>query len=615
VSALVFPTFAGLKIEQTREAIPNTLLPTSITRVETPFSWESYCRYRYRLDIEVLRSDSSLSARTQEWQKLVGFHARMRGSLDTFLFTDDEDNSVTDHGFAAGDGSTAAFQIQRTQKGAFTDAAGAIWPTQTKPYRNLVRDSSFENDGNADGISDSWSAYNNSSSTEPSVARIIPGRTGGNAQRISWGTANTTTKGVTQSGGTPVVLAGQWYTAAFFARASGTNIGKWMGIRNNSPNPNQKLFLSNPALSAVWQLYVFQVFWNAGASPLAEMYITINNSATGDADVSGTFGDLDIDDVLFVAGQYDATTLPQPFTTPVGAAATRNPSYWPVLGDGFEPVFDLNGSPTIYQDGDWQGRRQLYPWTRTNVLWWSEQIDNAGWTKTNATVTANATTAPDGTATADQISEGTAVTVQHGVTSTGHPGETPGQLWCWSVFVKANSLPNIFLSEPGQFTDGLKFNISTGVIDGVVGAAVLASGVITSPLWPGWYRVWFTRRATATTGTNLFVNGCLDGTYSSAGYTGTSRSFYAWGSMAEPVSNLLGPTPYIKTPSSAAVTVTDYTVGATGLVTPSTVLPAGAYLSADANYYRRCRFESDSLPSTRIVQSMWSASVSLLSIK
>jgi hypothetical protein len=51
--------------------------------------------------------------------------------------------------------------------------------------------------------------------------------------------------------------------------------------------------------------------------------------------------------------------------------------------------------------------------------------------------------------------------------------------------------------------------------------------------------------------------------------------------MAEQVSDLSGPTPYIKTPSSAAVTVTDYTVGATGLVTPSTVLPAGAYLSAD----------------------------------
>jgi hypothetical protein len=38
VSALVFPTFAGLKIEQTREAIPNTLLPTSISSVEFPFS-------------------------------------------------------------------------------------------------------------------------------------------------------------------------------------------------------------------------------------------------------------------------------------------------------------------------------------------------------------------------------------------------------------------------------------------------------------------------------------------------------------------------------------------------------------------------------------------------
>jgi hypothetical protein len=140
VSALVFPTFAGLKIEQTREAIPNTLLPTSITRVEVPFSYETYPRYRYRLDIEVLRSDSSLSARTQEWQKLVGFHARMRGSLDTFLFTDDEDNTATDHNFGVGDATTADFQLQRTLVASADLAAPAsrkYWPVLGDGYEPI----------------------------------------------------------------------------------------------------------------------------------------------------------------------------------------------------------------------------------------------------------------------------------------------------------------------------------------------------------------------------------------------------------------------------------------------------------------------------------------------
>jgi hypothetical protein len=155
VSSLVWPTFAGLKIEQTREAIPNTLLPTSITRVETPFSWESYCRYRYRLDIEVLRSDSSLSARTQEWQKLVGFHARMRGSLDTFLFTDDEDSSVTAHYFGVGNGVATDFQLQRTlvaDADLGTPSGRSYWPALGDGYEPV-----FELNGNPSIFKDTGS--------------------------------------------------------------------------------------------------------------------------------------------------------------------------------------------------------------------------------------------------------------------------------------------------------------------------------------------------------------------------------------------------------------------------------------------------------------------------
>ena len=40
---------------------------------------------------------------------------------------------------------------------------------------------------------------------------------------------------------------------------------------------------------------------------------------------------------------------------------------------------------------------------RTNLLLRSEEFDNASWAKTNATITVNATTAPDGTTTADLI--------------------------------------------------------------------------------------------------------------------------------------------------------------------------------------------------------------------
>jgi type 1 fimbria pilin len=42
---------------------------------------------------------------------------------------------------------------------------------------------------------------------------------------------------------------------------------------------------------------------------------------------------------------------------------------------------------------------------RTNLVLYSEEFDNAYWTKTNVTITANATTAPDGNLTADKLVE------------------------------------------------------------------------------------------------------------------------------------------------------------------------------------------------------------------
>ena len=47
-------------------------------------------------------------------------------------------------------------------------------------------------------------------------------------------------------------------------------------------------------------------------------------------------------------------------------------------------------------------------WGPHNLLTYSEQFDNAAWTKVDATVTANAAVAPDGTTTADQITYTTA---------------------------------------------------------------------------------------------------------------------------------------------------------------------------------------------------------------
>jgi hypothetical protein len=140
--------------------------------------------------------------------------------------------------------------------------------------------------------------------------------------------------------------------------------------------------------------------------------------------------------------------------------------------------------------------------------------------------------------------------------------------------------------------------------------------VQTSPLWPGWFRIWFVNRVTATLGTGAVLQMAADNTYANAVYLGTSRTFFAWGAMCEIVSNANGPTPYIPTPSSAAVTVVDYALSSTGVFTPASVPGAGTVYSWDGSYYRRVRLANADLQFERIVTSMWSVSgLELVSVK
>lgn len=110
MSNLVFPsTIPGMRIQMSRAPSYSTQTVFSQSRKRYSSTWETYPLYAYSLDFELLRSGSQV-----EFQKLFGFYARHFGGLDSFLFTDDEDNTVTAHPFGVGNGSTTDFQLQRT---------------------------------------------------------------------------------------------------------------------------------------------------------------------------------------------------------------------------------------------------------------------------------------------------------------------------------------------------------------------------------------------------------------------------------------------------------------------------------------------------------------------
>jgi hypothetical protein len=122
----------------------------------------------------------------------------------------------------------------------------------------------------------------------------------------------------------------------------------------------------------------------------------------------------------------------------------------------------------------------------TNLALRSEEFDDAYWTKSEGSVTANATAAPNGTTTADKLVDGlTAGGVLRGVTTTA-------AVHTFSVFAKASERSSVILNTSfGEAT----FNIATGTASSV-GAGITPSSTLFSN---GWRRVAITFTATAAT--------------------------------------------------------------------------------------------------------------------
>ena len=156
---------------------------------------------------------------------------------------------------------------------------------------------------------------------------------------------------------------------------------------------------------------------------------------------------------------------------------------------------------------------------RTNLLTYSEQFDNAAWTKGDATVTANATTAPDGTTTADKLVENTANAAHFVNQSAGTVGVSETR----TIYAKAAERTWLYLGIGAGST--AYFDLVNGVTGNVVGATASISAV-----GNGWYRC--SLNATrATNSNNVTATASANGTIT---YTGDGTSgIFIWGAQLE----------------------------------------------------------------------------------
>jgi hypothetical protein len=165
---------------------------------------------------------------------------------------------------------------------------------------------------------------------------------------------------------------------------------------------------------------------------------------------------------------------------------------------------------------------------RTNLVLRSEEFDNAYWTKTNATITANTIVVPDGTLTGDKLvstNGSTSSSLQRQVTSL-----TAGASYTFSYFVKSDGVvPFVQLvCLDGANVSRAWFNLTTGATGTTAGSFV---NPVATSCGNGWFRV----TATITlTGTNpFFIVGNATGDNIN-GYTGDGYSgIYIWGAQLE----------------------------------------------------------------------------------
>jgi hypothetical protein len=580
MSSLIFPSLPGVKINVRRRPVFATKVQTTASGRELRATWQSAPRTRYGLSFEFLRSASAHN----EFQRMANFIARHAGQYDSFLFSDPEDNAVTNHGFGVGNNATTAFQLQRTLGVTVQDVLGS-WPQYTKPRKNMVlRSQEFDHA--------SWTKGGAGTATAASVVANFGEAPDGTITadlvklRLNGGTSVADYSIVTQSVG--VVIGRQYVASVWLRTTDGTS--KIIALEAVGGSGG------NITVTPTWQR--FSSPWTATLATGALVFL-----------IHGSRGNADSVNLLAWGAQYEEGVLATRYIATTTAAVTAAPAYWPAIGDGFEPVYDPAPGAQLFL-ADAIGARTLSPAPRTNNLLRSEELGTSPWSTSNCSMETNETTAPDGTETADKIVEDSA-TAEHRIGQDFTVGSN--QSVVYSCYLKAGERTKgyLFIADKAGGYPGVRYNLVTGVVETQNGGAL---GTIES-IGGGWYRCIMS----ASSGSGAVQTRVRIATVNAAGavtYAGDGISgIYAWGAQIEYPAIGIAATSYIKT-TSAAVTVTDYTLGANGTVTLGVAPAAGASLSWTGSYYRRVRLASDEIEAERVVNQIWETkTVELISVK
>jgi hypothetical protein len=347
----------------------------------------------------------------------------------------------------------------------------------------------------------------------------------------------------------PILVNGTTYTASCFLKAAERSFAFLsIGAANNAISIDLTLGTATNAAGTTnnitctsagngWYRVSFSV--TAGVSPEVNVYVSedgvwANRSYAGNASNGILCWGLQLEQRSAVTAYTPTTT--QPIT-----------NYVPALQTAASGVARFDHKPTTFESLGLLVEEQ-----RTNLLTYSEQFDNAAWTKTNSSTTSNTIVAPDGTLTGDKLVEDTATNVHLARQS---PTGTVTAVHTFSCYAKAaeRSVIALQLVDNASTGNGIAsyFNLLTGATSNISNFGNGSGAVATmTAVGNGWYRCTLSG-ITNTSGTTFRAIVFVVQTAGSTSYTGDGYSgLYIWGAQLEAGAF---PTSYIPT---VAATVT-----------------------------------------------------------
>jgi hypothetical protein len=271
--------------------------------------------------------------------------------------------------------------------------------------------------------------------------------------------------------------------------------------------------------------------FTSGSTASASLIIGNSNTATAPlAGSSGlvTYTGTSLQNYIWGAQLEQRSTITA--YTPTTTQPVTN--YIPVLETAASGVARFDHNPTTFES-----LGLLIEQQSTNLVTYSEQFDNAAWTKTNVTVTANTIIAPDGTLTGDKLIANT-TSGEHKALQTFTASAANNAI---TVYAKAAGYNWIIV----QGTGFAWFD----VLNGTVGTQTSCTGTITA-VGNGWYRCSIVMTSASNQMVVWSTNANGTTSFAGDGFGGA----YIWGAQVE---SLAFPTSYIPTVASQVTRAAD----------------------------------------------------------